>query len=479
MRSGKGDLDVTTCLVASLSLMGTAALFVAGKGQVLRVAIPAAACFVALSLYLRRPAAYLQFVLWCWFVTPLARRVVDWRVGFADPNLVLLTPFLVSWIAILTLRERKTSFGSDMTPFVLCGAGIAYGFCVGLAIHPSGEVIYGLVNWLSPMLLGIHIYLRRDHRDANLAAIQRAALWGVLIMGAYGIWQFFKPPIWDKAWLENLPGGLESSTFGQPQPEMIRVWSTSNAPGPFSNVIVALLFLIAPIRSKLKIPAIALAIYALLLSLVRAAWLTGFFGVLYLALVVGGIALVLLVNSSLSVPIVQQRLKTLGDLKSDESVHDRATLYEGLPSQLLNLPAGIGLNNMDFYHGYPLDSGLIRMLLNLGWFGTLAYSLGILRLLVLIRKRGAKSDVVVAACNATVIAFMIQMIAGITVVGTTGAMFWIAAGIGLASPERSLVRAPHQDGRVRGALQRRPSFSAESAALHLSTQPLSSPEASS
>jgi hypothetical protein len=446
-KSAQQTVGAGTWLVAGLSVMVLSALFVAGKGALLRMAVPAAASCIGLFLYRRKPTTYLQFALWTWFITPWVRRIIDWRVGFVFQNMVLLTPFLVSAIAVLTLSERHRRENLNLAPFAFCTVGVAYGFCVGMIFHPSGEVIYGAVNWLSPLMLGLHLYIRHDDFEENLAAVQNAAMWGLLVMGVYGIYQFYRAPIWDVEWLSNLPGGVESSTFGRPGPQEFRVWSTGNAPGQFASVTVALMFFVGSKRSVLKIPALLASLYALLLTLVRTAWLTGIVGVLYLikstnrkyfpGMMLGigtlAIALFLLANSSLNIPILQDRIKTLTNLKNDVSVQDRTRLYENLTGEVFSLPVGIGLNNQSFYHGYPLDSGFIRMLLSLGWYGTLAYSIGLLSILITFFRRTQLETPGLAACKAVAVGLLIQLASGPTLVSTVGAMFWIAIGLGMAS----------------------------------------------
>ena len=439
-------LDPGAFIFAAVSGLAIAALFLSGKGSLLRVAIPSAAFLVALRLYFRRPGGYLEFTLWTWLLTPLVRRVVDWRVGFADQNLILIAPLLVSGISILDLRARQALKRIRIAPFILCGSAIAYGFVVGMAMHPSAEVIYSLVNWLSPLLLGLHVYMNWEDVETNVAVIQRVALWGLFAISAYGIYQFFKPPAWDTMWLENLPGGLESSTFGRPESQQIRVWSTLNAPGPFATVSVALLFLLIPRRSRLKLPTLAAGLYAIMLSLVRTAWLTGAVGMLWFAMrsnrrllmkVVFFLAAILiavtfLANSSVQIPALQDRIKTLGDLKNDESVKDRTRLYANLTGELLELPVGVGLNNADFYHGYPLDSGPIRMLLNLGWLGTLLYFIGVGQIAYALLFRTGIRSPVLNASGTVVITFLLQLFSGLVFISSSGAFFWLAAGLGLA-----------------------------------------------
>jgi hypothetical protein len=443
----RSQFDALTWILVMFGCIAAAGLFHAGRGSLLRIAIPGCAFLVGVSLYFRRPGMFLGFALWSWLLTPLLRRLVDWRMGFTDQNLVLLTPFLVSGIAILDLRQLRRASGIRVAPFVLCGAAISYGFLVGMATHPSGEVIYGFVDWFSPMLLGLHLYIRWEQWGKNQAVIQKVALWGLLLIGIYGIVQFYCPPAWDVAWLEGLPGGIASSTFGRPEPQQIRVWSTLNAPGPFASVTVGLLLLIVTKRSRLKISAVAAGLYALMLSLVRTSWLTGLFGILYLAknsnrklflkviFALGAFVLgvVLIANSSFSVPVIQDRLKTLGDLKNDESVRDRTRLYAGLSQEILENPVGIGLNNADFYKGYPLDSGPIRMLLNLGWLGTLFYAIGMVQAVLPLYLSKDRSSPWLLSSTAIISTYLLQLLSGLSFIGASGAMFWLAVGAGLAT----------------------------------------------
>jgi hypothetical protein len=135
-------------VVAAASLLLVFTLGLAGRGALLRIAVAGGAALVGLALYFRRPVGYFHFTLWTWFLTPLVRRLVDWRVGFEDHNLVLLAPFLVSAIAGLTLmRERRANDTVRLFPFFLCMAGILYGFAVGLMrwrLHASASISPGL-----------------------------------------------------------------------------------------------------------------------------------------------------------------------------------------------------------------------------------------------------------------------------------------------------------------------------------------------
>ena len=99
-----------------------AALWFSGHSQLLRVAIPAAAFFVGVVLYFSAPIRYVEYSLWLWFLTPLVRRLVDWRFGYTEPNMVLLAPLLVSSVAGLTSVLPRSRANSRLPPaFILCG----------------------------------------------------------------------------------------------------------------------------------------------------------------------------------------------------------------------------------------------------------------------------------------------------------------------------------------------------------------------
>jgi hypothetical protein len=435
-------------LAVGLSVVVVAALCVAGKAQLLRGAIPIAAMLVAVTLYFLKPVLYIQYSLWAWFLAPLARRIVDWKFGYTDPNLALLAPFLVSGIAGLTLvlpaRRKHTGIPAV---FVLCGTAILYGFVVGMVVRPSAETVYGLLNWLCPLLFGVHIYLNWPSYEGHRRAIGRTLLWALLILGLYGIYQFFAPPIWDRVWLENGSIGQISPSFGQPEPLRVRVWSTMNSPAPFANAMMAGLLLLLTIRSALKLPAAAAGYLAFLLSMVRTAWLgwfVGFFLMLkninprviiriFLSAVVLVICLLPLLNDPRLATVIGDRVKTFTDLGHDESFGDRLEMYRVLVSDAASNPFGHGLKNLEVSHGFPVDSGILVMVFSLGWLGTFLYALGIMSLFLKTQPAPEIQDEFYKAGKAIVIAMLAQLIGANIFVNVTGAIFWTFTGMLLAA----------------------------------------------
>jgi hypothetical protein len=444
------------------------ALFLAARGPLLRLAIPASAALVGLALYFRRPIGYLHFTLWTWFLTPLVRRLVDWRAGFEDHNLVLLTPLLVSAIAGLTLlRERRTAGDVRLAPFFLCIAGILYGFAVGLIrwrLHASeaaspGEIVYALFDWLAPLLLGLHLYLRWPAYEEHKRAVQKSFLWALVLLGAYGVYQFVAPPIWDTTWLERVMelGGL---AFGRPEPFQIRVWSTMNSPGAFANVFMAALLLLFSVRSRVKALAAAAGYSAFLLSLVRASWLGWLVGVIVLARSSKGRQIPRLLLSLVLLPIlvaplmldpeianvVTDRMQTFQSTKQDDSFQDRAKEYRVLLTNLATDPAGEGLSNAETFHGYIMDSGIIRLLYSCGWIGAALFLAGIALCARSMPSGRNSADPIAPVYRAVVVALIFELLSGNIFVGSSGAMLWICIGLAFGLHQAEQASSSPQEG---------------------------------
>lgn len=432
----------TPTLAIALSLAGFAALWFAGQGTLLRIAIPSVATLLGLRFYLRQPVLYVQFTLWVWFLAPLMRRIVDVRFGFEDPNIVMLAPFLVAGISILNLVPPFRRDGTRIpVAFVLCGVAILYGFAIGILTDPSAGTLFGLLNWICPLLAGFFVYSNWPLYEEFRSAIGRTFVWAVLILGAYGLYQFFFTPSWDLYWLDHV--WTTSTSFGYPAPMQVRIWSTLNSPGPFANVMMAGLVLSFVVGTSIKLPAGIAGYLSLLLSAVRTAWLSWAVGVLFL---LGSInrrlmmraVLTFIVIVAIVVPISQDsrvaslmgdRFKSFVDLRSDESFGARLAMYEVLFQETAHNPFGIGLNNIEVSHGMAVDSGILAMLFSLGWLGSGLFAAGIVCLLI---QKNKGRDEFWSASRAIILAILAQIVGGNIFVGVTGAVVWMFAGMLLA-----------------------------------------------
>lgn len=441
------------------------ALFAAHQATLLRVAVPAVAAAVGLVLYLRRPVAYIHFTLWTWFLTPLVRRIIDWKYGFQDQNLVLLAPFLVSAIAACSIvREKRESGRVNVTPYLLCAAGVFYGFMVGLirwklragSAESIGSVIYGLFMWMAPLAFGLHLHLRWRNYEEDKEAILSSFKWGVLLLGMYGVYQYVVAPAWDCAWLDGVMTGDQNTSFGRPYPYEIRVWSTSNSPGTFASIMLAGLVLLVGTRSKFKVVVAAAGYLSFLLSQVRTAWLGWLLSLALMAVGSKGATLRRFLLSILILPIcllplmlnpqiqqsVQDRLETMQDVGHDDSFQDRADMYRLVTLELLHDPSGRGLLNSNVaVDGMALDSGILQVFLMLGLIGTALFTAGI-TIGGFSMMRGAKSiyggelSPERTAYRAIFLALLAESISGNNFVNISGAIFWVVFGLWMAAAEQ-------------------------------------------
>jgi hypothetical protein len=444
-----------------VSLCAIIVLFWRDVPALVNYAYPAAALGTALWLYSTRPALYLGFTWWIWFITPFVRRLVDYEVGFHDPvSLVMLAPYLVTGVAILTVVNaigRLTQ--RAYRPFLLIILGIIYGFAIGLVKVGAFSATFALLSWLLPVVFGLHIYLHPKLVSVHTRVMLSTFAGGVLVMGIYGVLQYVYVTPWDAKWL--LDSGMWK-TMGRPDPGNFRIFSTLNSTGPFAFVMAGGLLLLFTGKSAVRWVAAAPGYFGLLLSLVRAAWGGWFVGVAYLAWRLQGrmkmrLVTLLVVAMALSVPIFMfapntnraaARAETLTNLNQDTSFRARVGIHVRGMRAFFRTPIGNGLGNygtaakLSKGDVVSFDSGVFHVLLVLGWVGTLLYVSGLLWLLTrMFRLDHRARDPVATTFAAVVFAFLAMMLFVNTLTGLLGMMVWPFLGLALARMERELQNA--------------------------------------
>ena len=93
----------------------------------------------------------------------------------------------------------------------------------------------------------------------------------------------------------------------------------------------------------------------------------------------------------------------------------------------------MGLQVSEVSRGIAVDSGFLLMLFSMGWIGTLIFGAGIFCVLARTGPSGKKKDEFRVALKAGMIGLVAQLIGGNIFVGVSGAMFWMFAGMYLAS----------------------------------------------
>lgn len=417
----------------------TFACVAAGAGRILNYVFPVGAFFIGLFLYFRAPLLYMGFGWWMWFIAPLVRRLADYRgAGFTNPSPILLAPYLVAFVAIITLYRHLPKLYSGGAPFIIALFGVVYGFLIGLINKAPQQAIIALLDWIAPLLTGLHLFVNWRNYPYYRQNLERTFVWGVLIMGGYGIIQFLIAPEWERFWLTN----AEIVSAGIPEPLGMRVWATMNSPEPFAAVITAGLLLLFSDRSVLRVPASVVGYLALLLSLVRAAWLGWFTGLislmgslkpklqmrLLITILLMSVAVVPLATIEPFAGAINARLETLSDVQNDGSAQVRQRTFVRLVDSALTSYVGEGIG------GAGYDSTVLLLPLHLGWLGTIPYVGGMLALtFALFKSSEGKSDPFVGASRAIIASCIIRFPVNGVTLESSGVILWAFLGIGTAA----------------------------------------------
>ena len=425
-------------------ILMTAACILAGAGKILNLAFPMGAFAIGVFLYLRYPILYMGFTWWIFFLAPLVRRLADYRSGFTDPSPILLSPFLVILVTLATLYQNlPRTHRQGGLPFVLSFAGLFYGLLLGIFLGSPIRVVKGGLESLTPVLLGFHLFVNWRNYPSYRQNIQRTFVWGVLVTGIYGMFQYLVAPEWDRFWLIK----TEMLTAGTPEPLGIRVWSTMNGPLVFAVVMMAGLLLLFSYKGVLRIPASVVGYLSFLLSLVRTAWGGWFVGLLALfsslkssqqmrliVIFIVMVALVLpLTNIEPFSEIISARLDSFSNLETDGSSVARRETYGQLLVPALTSFLGYGIGNVPNF-GRPLDSEIFFALFSLGWLGTIFYMGGfILLLFELFRSSHSPIDPFASTARAIVLAGCFMLPLAPVMYGFPGAVIWGFLGMGIAA----------------------------------------------
>lgn len=436
--------------VPVLSFVGLSLLCVLAKlGTVLTLLFPAGAFLVAAFLYWRYPLMYVSFIWWLWFLAAWVRRLADYYgAGWTNPSPVLLAPLLATLISGITFWRCIRQSGSGL-PFLLCVSSVIYSFLIGIILNSPQPAILDFMGWVAPIFFGFHLFTHWRDYPHYRRALQRTFLWGVIVMGGYGVIQYLTAPPWDQYWMTNalLYEGLNS--IGTPEPLGIRVFSTLNAPQPFASIMMAGLLLLLTIPSRKQIFAGGLGAISALLSLARSAWLSLIVGLLVFVpslrqglqiRLIGSLLILLLVTvpvvftepiASAILPRVQSLINTSGD----NSARDRAEGYQRLLGQAFSDITGHGMGFVlqDSSIG-SRDSGILSLWFKLGWLGALPYLLGIgLLVSSLFSTTVSQFDLFASAARAIAVGTFAQIGFNIVTTGQFAMVLWAFLGIGMAA----------------------------------------------
>lgn len=447
--------ELLESLPAWLAIFGlilfTAGCILVGVGSLLRLAFPLGSLAVGLFLYFRYPIIYIGFTWWMWFVTPWLRRIIDYRSGWDGQALILVAPFLVTLITLITfVQQLPRAYRLGGLPFVLAFMGVVYGYLIGIIKNPPFVATRALLDWLTPIVFGFHLFVNWQNYPSYRQIIQRTFLWGVLITGTYGVFQYLVAPEWDNFWIIQ----TEIVTNGKPEPLGIRVFSTMNSALPFANVTLAGLLLLFTSKNPLRIPASIVGYLAFLLSLARSAWGGWLVGMITLVsllkarfqmrLIITILLMALCVLPLTTIEpfseIINSRFETFSNIQEDTSFNERSENYQANLNLALSSGLGNGIGSVYFINEkglleeVVLDSGVLDILFTLGWFGAIPYLSGIILLVISVfQSSEAGSDPFASAARAISIGLVTQLALGSVMLELTGLVFWGFLGVAMAA----------------------------------------------
>lgn len=422
-------------------------------GRLLVPIFPLGSVAVGLFLYFRTPALYVGYTWWLYFVGSLVRRIIDQQSGFISPGRWGTTALLVASISLITLiKYLPKTYRTTGIPFILSLLGVTYGCLIGVITGRLDlQFMIGALGWVIPIVFSFHLFVNWRDYPQYRQVIQRSFVWGASVMGGYGIFQYCIVPEWDRFYLNQ----LSATSFGNPFPFEVRVFSTQSSPQDFGAIMMASLIMLLTSKGVVLFPASGAGYVAFLLSAARSAWLGWVAALLtflpalklkfQLRLILTILLMVMMVvplatMEPFATPI-QQRFESFSGGDSDVSLQDRTQGYQDLLDFALTEYVGGGIGGR---LSRPLpatgiggaDSGILPLLFSLGWFGTVPYLAGIfLMLYQLWTTKESSQDPFSSASRAIVVGSLAQVGLNNIFAGDMAMVLWGFLGIGMAASQ--------------------------------------------
>lgn len=365
-------LLVVGALLAGPLGASTRALFVLGCGV------------VGWYSWRQGPGAHIQAALTLFAFAPFVRRLVDLSVGYDQVGVILIGPLLAILAPVASfLRAPIPSAASTrrLIPLVIVGCCVAYAAIVSMVQGDWMNAASGALKWLAPLLYAGILALSAD-RDEIIAASTSAFLVILPIIGLYGIFQYIDPPSWDQYWMQFAP----IMSAGQPIPYGVRTFSTMNGPASYATFTAVGVLLICFSRAPWpSVVLLAPAVFGLLLSLYRTAWLSLAVGLMFCLLFgatrrrAGSVLFVIAIIALLAATttpfgdVIADRVATLSEGARDGSAQERldqfVTLWNLRDSSLFGV--GFTVSDVGAAGSMPVDGMIIACWLSMGIVGGL------------------------------------------------------------------------------------------------------------
>lgn len=430
----------------SLFIVSFAMCF-AHAGRLVELLYPALCVLIAIWLYRLHPAQYLGFTCWVFFLTPEVRRVADFFDGAFNPvSTIMVAPLACAALSGLALLTNTRILGQRRAaPLMMIMLGLGYAWLIGVSRAGFSAATFALTGAIFPALMGFRLVATWEHHPDYERVLLKTFIYGAIVMGAYGIWEFINPPPWDAFWL--IASGMTSE--GQPVPFGMRVSSTLNSSGPFANTALVCILMSLAGKGKLRLAA-GVVLPALMFTSVRSAWGGLVVGLIYPIAMLDGRSRMRLIAGALTcaalcLPVtmldgvadhITDRMGTVQDISQDNSYQVRAAMYSAFMTRALTDISGQGfgttgvaskLADSDSDVIEVFDSGLMEVPYIMGWPGTLLYVSGVLTLLwrAFMASREHPEDHFGACGVGVALAVISMMVFSNTLAGMTGMFFFI------------------------------------------------------
>ncbi|MFM2311620.1 MAG: hypothetical protein RLZZ04_896 [Cyanobacteriota bacterium] len=453
-----------------------------GAAPILSLVFPLSSFIVGVFLYRKYPILYVGFTWWLWFLAPLIKRLIDYRSGYGTFGNLTLSAMLVTSISFGALWKNlpkylANSSNQDGLPFILCAGSIVYAFIIGLIRQSTTidlrSILLPLMSWLAPIAFGFYLFINWRNYPSYRQNTQRVFFWAVVVMGVYGILQFFLVPPWEKFHIATFGEDFSLGWYGEAEPMKLRVWSTMETPFDFSQIWVSGLILLLVNRSNTCFIIAGLGYLVLLLTRVRSSWYIWFVSFLFftsfvkpekqIRTVVGLAALLIIIvplilTTSFSSDLVD-RFESLLNIQNDVSFQGRFNGTADLMSFALTNFFGVGLlqtsgvsidgsylNNNLIFH--VVDNGYITLFLSLGWFGIVPYLSGIsIIFFKLFQSFAGRFDIFFTAVRAIAIGSFLGILTTNISYGAGAMNIWGFLGIAMAARKYHYYQHSNQQNR--------------------------------
>jgi hypothetical protein len=382
------------------------------------------------------------------FLGALVRKIIDYQSGYVTPGRWGLSALLVASISFITLfKHLPKAHKEGGMPFIISLSGLTYAILIGLAYgRLDSEFIVGVIEWLAPVSFGFHIFINWHNYPNYRKIISNTFVWGTLVMGAYGVFQYCVAPAWDEFYLD----AIEVNSFGSATPFNIRVWGTSTSPQEFSAIMLAGTILIFSSQGIIKFAAAGTGYLSFILTMARSGWLGWLASIgmflpslklqlqmrMLVTILVMALVVVPLTQIEPFTEVISQRIESLTSVEDDFSLEERSSGYQRLLNRALSEFVGLGVGG-DPGIRTPLgdtDTSIFPLLFQFGWFGTIPYIGGILLIILrLFSTYHLRADAFGNAARAIALGIFSQIGLNLIFTNVFGFVLWGFLGISLAA----------------------------------------------